>query len=241
MHKRRLILLAHPDDELMALHFILNDDFETFIIYLSEEKSNSFRSIEAKKAIAILNHKGARVTVLETPAAMSDSLMHHELTRYTVNKYLKFAKTLFLSEILTTSYEGGHQDHDTAFILSFIIASSLKVPLFEFTTYRLGGMLPFKVLHKLPQAVPIRFNPLKVSSTFLRLTFIYKSQWKTWIGLGPFVFIKYARGYLSSTSAVNEFKLVDDSSPFYELRGRATAKEVNLRHREILTKYLSNK
>ncbi len=90
------------------------------------------------------------------------------------------------------AWEGGHQDHDAAHVISLALAQRWpQAELRQFALYH-GARLPgslFRVLAPLAENGPVsRFSvPWPARWRHLRLCWGYPSQLKTWIALFPFV------------------------------------------------------
>jgi hypothetical protein len=133
-----------------------------------------------------------------------------------------------IDSVYMPAWEGGHQDHDAAHILGLCIANkyaclaqSRQVALYH------GEGLPwvfYKVLSPLVlngKIINTRI-PWAQRLKFLRLFFCYRSQFKTWLGLYPFVFIDMVFHGMESIQPVS-FKRIYQSPHhgklLYESRG----------------------
>jgi len=123
--------------------------------------------------------------------------------------------------------EGGHPDHDilhTATVVSLEkidkVSAGLQYPLYN--SWKMPRPF-FKVLSPLPHNGPAdeRFLTLKQKFRYFSFCFYYRSQWKTWVGLAPFVFFHlffHSRYYLQEASLNRLFKRPHDGPLYFESR-----------------------
>jgi LmbE family N-acetylglucosaminyl deacetylase len=236
---KRLFILAHPDDEIMALPIILDRNYINFFIYLTLDSKDS-RYGEAKRAVQFLNKNRFNSELIDNFSPSLDGFTYMNLSRTSVDRISKSTEFIQPDEIVSTHYEGGHQDHDTAFIISFIIAKNANLPFLSFSTYRKSkNFLPFfNTMTSLENSHQAKFHALKTVYVALRMMLIYKSQWKTWIGLGPFVLLKYAKGTSDSQKYTSSLKDITFDKALYESRNRAELKAVAKNHSRLLESFL---
>ena len=237
-----LIILAHQDDEMFALSQIEYIGVTT-AIYLTDgvrssaNYNSSVREIESVQAWQIIN-KGATVINFGIYNDVSDGLLFKKFDRTHFNKLSLILKDIKFNQIITTAPESGHQDHDIAFAVSFMLAKKFNVPLCIFPTYsarkpgsRLFYVADYKFLDRLNLNFIILPRNLKKLLLLLKLFQNYRSQLGTWIGLGPGLIIKYLRPqrlYLAPTNLSNA------SPKLYENRNRANSVEVDAAIKQIL-------
>ena len=130
-----------------------------------------------------------------------------------------------VSQIITTTFEGAHQDHDSAAVISRRLAKDLMVTCVEMSTYPqwFSKLYSFKVLN--PRFAETRFDFARGRTLVLALKLMasYKTQRNTWLGLGLGTVSAYAfRRYKSSKPA----QIAELHPCFYEFRGRALQSEV---------------
>jgi hypothetical protein len=101
------------------------------------------------------------------------------------------------NRLFTHAYEGGHQDHDAAYVLGLHVAQKWGIMdrAFQTALYCKDGIPTpfFRMFHPLKaNGSPIQYRiPLKERLRYLGFYFAYHSQWKSWIGLWPFVLLHY--------------------------------------------------
>ena len=108
---------------------------------------------------------------------------------------IKFTKKIIPNEVVTLSWEGGHEDHDACnFIgrkIAFkfdILRNSGEFSLYNAYKSRLIFFRVFNPINKRGNITKINFYERLL---VVKLLFYYKSQFKIWIGLYPFLIIHY--------------------------------------------------
>jgi len=100
-----------------------------------------------------------------------------------------------VDEVVTLAWEGGHHDHDAAFLVAAVFAKErglrcLEMPLYNGEGTR-GGF--FRVFHPLGDGWRARPISLREKLANILLTRFYRSQRKTWLGLVPQMLLAPAR------------------------------------------------
>lgn len=234
----RVFIFAHCDDELFCLPYILQKDVNSVIIYLTTSSKHddqtvakSYRQIEAEAAVKLLNQHSS-VEVLFFGQRVFDGEVH---TNFQIEEFKKLE--LMVSqfnpiEIVTLCLEFGHQDHDTVALITEMISNKLNVRFTSFSGYRSSKCLPkmFSVMKPLNPGE--RLNPRRTLSVLLavKLMMLYKSQYKTWVGLGPSLLVKYAFFPFWTAISSHPESIPHDLKCFYQERGRAKHSEVSKEH-----------
>ena len=230
----KVFLLAHQDDEIFLLPHIMDSQQKLFI-YLtngvsegSSELKLEQRSAEAKSVFQkYLACFDARVIWWGLENSVSEGQLHN----FVSDKYLSAIEEVIsshesqITQIITTTFEGAHQDHDSAAIVSRKIAKALQVRCIEMSTYPqwFSKFYSFKVLNPRFVDEGFEFARIRTLALALKLMRSYKTQRNTWLGLGPATLRAFAfRKYKSSKPS-----LITEVHPcFYEFRGRAQQSEV---------------
>jgi LmbE family N-acetylglucosaminyl deacetylase len=215
----RLWLLAHQDDEVFGLHLHSNL-VSNFIVYLTngvrshanfdsltraEEARESWRKIDGN----------AELIFFGTYHALNDSGLQSQINIAHLDELISICHERKINEIVTLQLEGGHQDHDITSILAEELSVRLSLKLVAFPAYRaLHKTLPIYTVMT-PSSKMIEKNSLslvkriQLAQQSCRLMKNYRTQIITWVGLGPFVILKYLLGkpthiILTDTQRVNQ-------------------------------------
>lgn len=198
---KTLVILAHLDDEFVfspIIKIISNKNPANLkIIYCAERLDDSFhlrelRRIESVKSMALLGVEKKNIDYLNNHFLVNDLKLHNSASN--IYSFLKNSMEEFdYKQILTLNFEGGHPDHDAlALIVKKFSKQYSKISIF-FPAYNCRKTLgiPLSVFK------PLRRQEKSFSSINLgifcwintfKIAFIYKSEWKAFIKLFPFIF-----------------------------------------------------
>lgn len=230
----KVFLLAHQDDEVFLLPHIMDSEQKLFI-YLtsgvsegSSELKQDKRTAEAKavfqKYLAGFN---AEVIWWGLENSIPEGVLHKFVSEENLSDIEKVIKNhgAQITQIITTTFEGAHQDHDSAAVVSRKLAMALQVNCIEMSTYPqwFSKFYSFKVLNPPSGDQEFEFVRFRTLAFALKLMAGYKTQRNTWLGLGPATLGAFSfRKYRSSKPApIAEVQLC-----FYEFRGRAFQNDV---------------
>lgn len=196
---RRLFLLPHPDDE-FAVSAHLRDAVRAGealrVVYLTDGGYSGqdvhVRERESLRVLAGLGVPAASVAFLGREHGFPDGSLHAHLPRAREALLAHLAPVGAADVVYLPAWEGGHQDHDAAHLLGLSLAAP-GVRLLQFPLYH-GAGLPgpfFRVMSPLGANGPSerRGASLRERLGQARTCFRYPSQWKTWLGLTPFVLL----------------------------------------------------
>jgi hypothetical protein len=237
MLRNLLILAPHPDDEIFCLphaKYLESLGYSITVLFLS---SLEYRRLEARKACHLMDWQCLFAD--EMGVYFPDGLFHR--TGHKLIKYLERV-TASYSAVLCPALEGGHQDHDTVFIASQVMAAGQSTfKLFFYKTYTAMGIWKlFKVSSRRCQYSGLNLLTYHTLCNHywrqrLKLCiFIYKSQWITWFALFPaMVFslliakreIIYTLPYTALDPKKLEALIDNLRNPLYELHGRCSKNE----------------
>jgi hypothetical protein len=204
MLRNRLWLLAHQDDEVLGLHLHSNLT-SNHVAYLTDgvrigANYNSDKRIsEALESWSQID-RNAELIFFGTYHSLRDGALKKEITLFHLNELIAICQIRDIKEIVTLQLEGGHQDHDIVSMLAEELASRLSLDLITFPAYRaLHKKYPIyavmsstdKSKEKASHSMVLRVQIAKQAFNLMRN---YKSQLTTWVGLGPFVILKYLMG-----------------------------------------------
>jgi len=242
---RAVLVLPHPDDEVFCLHVLRHfEDYHLTFIYLTngcptnDLESVTVRQIESQRAIEVA-FNGAEIFNYGSITGLTDGQLAREFSKSDIDRINDFIgqgpkPNTFISPIL----EGGHQDHDAAFMITenlrllwgadhyaFPLYSSSRFPFPFFRTMkRSSGSI---TLH---QSYKTRWSFVRTALAMIK---IYKSQKKTWIGLTVPVLLHYA---LSNPAFyINPTRRIEHVNKFlYESRGYETRDALTHFQNELL-------
>jgi len=200
---RHLFVFAHPDDEFACLEQIRRSVAQGHAItcvYLTDGayggQAVEPRIEESRRALARQGVAADSLHFLGAAAGIPDG----ELPSRMRTAYELLCELVSGLERVTacfvTAWEGGHQDHDAshAIVMAMRRNGRLDAPVQQFSLYN-GEGLPgplFHVMHPLPSNGPTTWLPVSLPHRLLdlRTCMGYPSQWRTWLGLLPFVAFK---------------------------------------------------
>jgi LmbE family N-acetylglucosaminyl deacetylase len=199
--KKILFLLAHQDDEVFIaprISYELSRGALPFFIYLTNGMpagaSTNERDNESRVCLMRLGVEEEQIIFLGTESRIPDGHLVNHLEQCFWSLVEKTKNHAF-AEIYTPAWEGGHQDHDAAFLIGLALARRLGLEnnLWQFYLYngfKTRGRF-FRVFHPLPNTGERRQRKLKLSAgiSTLRSIFIFKTQRRTWLGLFPQILI----------------------------------------------------
>jgi LmbE family N-acetylglucosaminyl deacetylase len=246
---KRVFIFAHCDDELFCLPLLLEKNSENTLIFLttlqrhqvSASKMN-IREQEALKANRSLN----RITNVKTiffSKEIYDASIHTDFDQDNFRELTRLVLDEKPDELVTLSYEAGHQDHDSVHIITRLISENAQLKLRCFSGYRASVLSPklFSVLSPITTIDKLVFKRFETISTAIRLIIIYKSQVKTWLGLAPSLLFKYTFCFFYESR--NSIKLEPEhvANCFYENRGRANQCEVLKSHQRFIANFTNKR
>ena len=228
---KRVFLLSHCDDEIFLLPFLLEPSSESTLIFFTTRKSVSedsdLRKSEAIRANQFLNRYQSIKTIFLVPE-IRDGLIHKD---FNIDNF-EFLEGMIIqekpAEIVTLAFEGGHQDHDSVEVIARILCEKHGIKLASCPAYRSTKFSRklFTVMNSglVTQRVSVRrFLTLSVA---IRIIAIYRSQIKTWIGLAPFILLRYAIFSFDFCRVRPTLEVTSVERCFYESRARAVQDEV---------------
>jgi len=226
------LLLAHGDDEIGAIPIVLKNP-PSLVIYLTngsgigEFDLSKKRECEIRRSWGILN-TDSEIVNFGNDFEIPDGTLHSSLTGDHLKILEEIVTKSHIKFIVTTHAEGGHQDHDTSFMVSQYLSLKQNIGLFSFPLYCQSSFSKklFSVMntHGLEIADEIKGSQIRFRSlvTAIRLISNYRSQWKTWIGLGlPLLFAMIRKYQLLKPTHVSLGNYAAADTLFYESRGRA--------------------
>jgi len=232
--KSVVYLLPHQDDEIFALPLIFRyKDYEHIFIVLTNGASQGksaqslIRSSEFRKSLEILNKFGIKgqLYLFGSENNIRDGYLHADFSKNCYTQLSKQFEALKPQIVIAPCYEGGHQDHDAAARIAEGYSRKLESDLVFFSTYRSASrFLPlFSTMNPQKKSEKINFSRFLISTLAMRLIANYKSQFRTFLGLGlPILYHSFFRNYYTAISPQIEY-----SDPhLYEQRRKADTRLV---------------
>lgn len=229
-----MFLLAHQDDEVFLLPHIMDSEQKLFI-YLTNGVSEGSSSLKLErrtrevkavfqKYLACFN---AQVIWWGLENSVPEGALHKYLSEANLASIERIVRShgVRVTQIITTTFEGAHQDHDSAAVISRKLAKIFQVNCIEMSTYPqwFSKFYSFKVLNPLSADEGFEFARTRTLALALKLMAGYKTQRNTWLGLGLATLGAFAfRKYRSSKPA----PIAEVHPCFYEFRDRAKQSEV---------------
>jgi LmbE family N-acetylglucosaminyl deacetylase len=194
-----IFLLAHPDDDIFVRPVIrgsLRVSRRVVVIYLTNGAAGGrfAPSRRRQEALVALRSAGVRDDDIHFTGIVGDvpdgGLFDHLAT--SLDSILAALQGLCLpSRVISHAWEGGHPDHDAAHLLAIATARRLDClsDSLAFPSYRTPDVwpLPFAVCKPLRmngQRCDQRLSLVESLETLAALRH-YRSQWVTFLGLGP--------------------------------------------------------
>lgn len=195
-----VLLLAHPDDEVFLIPYLTEINLKKnkiHVIYLTDgqgfqHKFNcNTRLSESKKFLTTLyknvnwhfHFLGKELQIPDTELYLNLESAFKELSR--------LLRSIKPNTFLSLCPEGGHPDHDAVSIFSIILSDQIAGEFLWFSCYRNSKFFPFTIMpHKdnSTDIVNIKINlqrRFKNVYSSMMIPIIFRSQWRTWIGLFP--------------------------------------------------------
>lgn len=204
MTVNRLWLLAHQDDEVLALHLHSNS-VNNFVVYLTNgvrtgaTYESGVRVQEAQNAWSGID-RNAELIFFGTNCSLRDGELQNQINNSHLRQLIAICHVRKINEIVTLQLEGGHQDHDITSMLAEELSRRLSLKLIVFPGYRalhkrfpVYAVMSSWIKQEARKSLPVSTR-IRLANQSLILMKRYGSQLTTWIGLGPFVILKYLIG-----------------------------------------------
>jgi LmbE family N-acetylglucosaminyl deacetylase len=227
----RLVVLAHPDDEMLCLPFLLDETTPSgqvdHFLYLTFNSLSEGRKRECVRAVRILDQEIRESRLVEFESVLRDGHSWKDFKIGDINEFFHLLQFLDIDSILTFAYEGGHQDHDFAHVISIVLQSAYHHEIIEFSGYRKHEKFPlFVACMPVIKLFRVSFPRAKALKLFLRLAATHKSQMRVWTMLSPPIMLNLIFGSTYATRSAlittNPIKGVF----LYEIRGKAKRESV---------------
>jgi LmbE family N-acetylglucosaminyl deacetylase len=197
-----LFVFAHQDDEIAAAARITHAlrTGSVSCVYLTDGQGRGVASrIRDEESRVVLRRLGVdlqRVHFLGSEAQIADGHLVEHLGR--ALELLEAGVPEQVDEVFCLAYEGGHADHDASHLVALAFAQRRGVDCYEMPLYH-GFGLPGPFFNTL---APLRVGgawtgraiALRDGLAIASLCRLYRSQWKTWLGLMPEALLRLVFG-----------------------------------------------
>lgn len=234
-HGLTLFVLAHPDDELAfapLLHRLAHAQRPVRLLYLTDGAapfaSTALRNAESAAALAWLGIGRSSLWFVGSEFGIADGQLYRHLYPALDAIDQRVPADTAIAAIYTLAWEGGHPDHDAAHVVAaaFAAARGLDDRLWQVAFYRAADRLPapmFVVGAPLAANGPVQSSPLAPAERRLarRMMRFYRSQWRSLVGLGPFIVWHSLTRRTFTWQAVSYARLAERPTPrplLYEVR-----------------------
>ena len=236
-----LFLFAHQDDECGVFYSIeeeLKKKRKVVCVYLTDGGysgvSPKIRNRESTAVLTKLGVKTNNIWFVGEEVGIYDMHMHEYLNLgYSYLAQRVDRENLIIESVYSPAWEGGHPDHDAVNLIAqkLVFYKWKEIETWQFPLYNSFGcpFTFFKVMSPLYNNGPImaRYIPWPRRLYYVTLCLFYKSQWKTWIGLFPFVCCHYlikGRQYLQCLT--NKYTPPHNGPLYYERRKFAKYEDI---------------
>lgn len=229
-----LFFFAHQDDEFGAFQLIRAEQdkgHRAICVYFTTGVANGgasdHRNNESLNVLSRMNVSSDDIFFSNDYLSIKDVQLseHLKVSAEWLDSWL--SKFLAIAAVYVPAWEGGHPDHDSLHAISVQIFHERgmvdlvrQFPLYN--RYRCVGPF-FKVLFPLSEngAVMRTRIPLYSRLVFLRHCLRYPSQFKSWIGIFPFVVFHYLLNGCQESQCVNIARILErphSGTLYYEER-----------------------
>ncbi|MBN2559422.1 MAG: PIG-L family deacetylase [Phycisphaerae bacterium] len=196
-----LFVLAHPDDECFfspRIKEAVDAGHAVYCAYTTDGGghgvSPEIRMRESGNALALLGVPPQHLFFAGVTSGIRDGSSYMRIGDVYDAAYQSIGH-LRIDEIYVMAWEGGHVDHDACHLVGVALARALGIErVYECPGYNRYRAIPFlfRVMKWIPRKAATstcRFG-LAEGLFFFSLCLCHRSQWKTWIGLGPEAFVR---------------------------------------------------
>lgn len=182
-----VFVFAHQDDEIAfasRIRYALERGDRVECVCLTDGAAASAASVRDEESRRVLEKLGVAPLIVAQQDRIADGALPENLERA-----LAFLESVAMhaDEIVTLAWEGGHQDHDAAFLVAAMFAHRKGIRCLEMPLYN-GEHTPgafFRVMHPVGDGWTSRRIRLRERIGDILLTRFYPSQRKSWLGLAP--------------------------------------------------------
>lgn len=203
MRSASIFFMAHQDDEFGVFHQIeheLSTGQWVRCIYVTDGAATADSNRRDRESLAVLQKLGIEardILFIGRQLSIGDGQLHNHVAVLAdwVDCFINEHPTI--QACFVPAWEGGHPDHDLlhAIVVESLMARTNTPKIWQYSLYNARNCLGpfFRVLSPLPENGPIERQPIAWRNRlrYIRLCLSYPSQWRTWLGLFPFVSSHY--------------------------------------------------
>lgn len=228
-----LFLFPHQDDEFGVFYQIEQErraGRRVFCIYVTDGSTTAAPLRRNAESLAVLQRLGVArddILFIGQDLGIADGFLHHfvEALAEWLNAFIVSHPEIVSCYI--PAWEGGHPDHDLLHAITLQLPAMQKRfdMVRQFSLYHGQGYSGpmFRVLSPLPGNGPVQRQTVGWGDRlrYLRLCLAYPSQWRSWVGLFPFVCLHYLLDGAQQLQPVDDKRLAKRphaGSLYYERR-----------------------
>ncbi|MEP2944640.1 MAG: PIG-L family deacetylase [Lentilitoribacter sp.] len=230
---KSVFFFAHQDDEFGVFASIekhVKNNDEVLCYYITDGGATATPEVRNQESLSVLTELGVEIkniVFLGEELDFKDSQLHKSVQPLFDWLTSFFHSTPNFDVCYVPALEGGHPDHDVlhTMVVSALSDDQIKSHVLQYPLYNARNRPSpfFQVLTPIAENGPVEIMKLTFSQKcrYLTYCFRYRSQWKTWVGLTPFVFLHlFFRGKLSlqNTSVERLGKRPHPGTLYFEAR-----------------------
>lgn len=245
-----LFLFAHQDDEfgvLAQLEREIKAGRRVLCVYVTDGAAKAQAERRNAESLRVLTQLGVpqrNILFLGQVLRIADCHLHLSTPKFVQWLTAFIEQHPKIDTCFIPAWEGGHPDHDLLHAVAVHIFAqhhqldSVK----QYALYHGQGCLSpfFKVLSPLAAngAIEEHVIPWRDRLRYLRLCLSYPSQWQSWIGLFPFVFLRLILCGKQQLQPVSQARIMQRphlGTLYYESRGFLAWEEVHCVVQKIIS------
>lgn len=229
-----LFLFAHQDDE-FGVYYQIECDLSAgnlvYCIFATDGSGTADPKARNGESLRVLRELGVssdHILFLGRDLGIVDGDLYNHIQAFTAwfKFFLKQSQSLHACYV--PAWEGGHPDHDIlhALVVGMLSSSAVRVNIWQYSLYNSKNCIAplFRVLSPLVEngLVQTKKIPILNRIRYLRFCLSYPSQWRSWIGLFPFVSWHYIVTGTQQLQRVERIRLRErphEGPLYYETRG----------------------
>lgn len=196
------VLLPHADDEAFVFPElrVLFPDLNFYLFLLTEHVNHVERLTETKRALTLMGYPLDRLADLRLSR---DGCLPMNLEKaFAVLCGIIESRATEKFDLICPAWEGGHQDHDASYVIVKKLQKhfSSRCEIRVFWLYNGLGTRGkfFRIAHSFGPSLQRGFLKWRSAIRSLIFPFLYPSQRKTWLGLGPgYIMLRLVRKKLN--------------------------------------------